>query len=182
MVISCQKPGSSMDGSHARCGRFSITNALPAKVQMGLLCQQGSLRTETVWRQGKRQREGLWKAGSSLPVGNGAPGRCDASSLPMEKAPVRQPPWSPHKWRAPWSLAGGIASTGICEMLVPCRVVFPTPPPFFFLFPLFCRNRACAFKPVLHILVLTAQINMSDAMILAGDRPFDPISAICLLD
>lgn len=129
-MISCQKPGSSMDGSHATCERFSITNALPAEVQMGLLCQQGSLRTETVWWQGKRQRAGLWKAGSSLPVDNEAPGRCDASSLPKEKAPVHQPPWPPHKRRAPWSLAGGIASTGICEMLVPCRVVFP--PPFFF--------------------------------------------------
>lgn len=149
MVISCQKPGSSMDGSHARCERFSITNALPAEVQMGLLCQQGSLRTETVWRQGKRQRAGLWKAGSSLPVDNEAPGRCDASSLPMEKAPVRQPPWPPYKRRAPWSGAGGIASTGICEMLVPCRVVFP---PTFFSFPTLLQKQGlCLQACVTHI-------------------------------
>lgn len=63
-------------------------------------------------------------------------------------------------------------------MLVRHRV--PYFPPFF-LFPLFSPNRACESPPLLHILVLTAQINMSDAVILAGDRPFDPISAICLL-
>lgn len=153
MVISCQSPGSRMDGSHARCRRFSITDTLPAQVQMGLLCQQGSLRTETVRRQGKRQREGLWEAGSSLPVNNGAPGHCDASNLPMEKAPVRQPLWPPHKWRPPWSPAGRIASTGICEMLVPCRVVFPPhPTPLFFSFPTLLQKQGlCLQASVTHI-------------------------------
>lgn len=188
-VTSSQKPDPSTDVSYAKYQRvFSNQHTS---------CQGSdlpSLRDRGLWNsngagQGKRQKVGvcekpgkvyLWWGWGEATGPLSLRGCCAVTSIPAEKAPVLSPPpASPGR-------AGTLAPRWrdcfyrICEKLVPLG--WDSPPPFFFLFPLLFRNRACASTSPLHILILTAQINMSDAVILAGDRPFDPISAICFPD